>query len=54
MTKDLTANCKIHKNCHVDNIQMGYQGLIISAGKSQWFETHQKIKKTKHNKGGRK
>ena len=49
MTKK-TANCKKHKNCHVDHVEMGYQGLLITGGKSTGFETHQKLKnKSKRN-----
>jgi hypothetical protein len=33
-------NCKIHRNCHVHRIEMGYQGLLITGGKATGWDDH--------------
>ena len=40
MAKCKRCNCDKHKNCHVDYVEMGFQGLMITGGKSTGFETH--------------
>ena len=56
MTKDnkrscTKCNCNQHDNCHVEHIEMGYQGLVITGGQCTGWDNHNRCPRTIQKEG---